>query len=137
VARQISRTVAKGGIEGLPVEQREALPELDMGVQEHRALFDEAMKDHPDVKDIEKYYQVQVIWDEAMAERSVSYLADRSPARKMVILAGQAHCHRSAIPARMKRRAPHLRIVSVRTRDGGPATEGDTTRSGYDFELLF
>jgi uncharacterized iron-regulated protein len=136
LARQVSRTVARGGIEALPPEQREALPDLDFAVPDHRRLFDEAMQSHPPVAEIEQYYQVQVIWDESMAERSVGYLADRSPARKMLILAGAQHCHRSGVPSRMKRRAPHLKIASLRVREGAPLAE-DSYRSGYDFELVF
>jgi uncharacterized iron-regulated protein len=137
VARQISRTVASGGIASLPETQRSVLPDLDLNVPEHRKLFDQAMVMHPNVKNPENYYQVQVIWDEAMAERSVAQLAGRAPARKMIILAGQQHCHRSAIPSRMMRRAPELRVVSVRVQDAGADNSGDDMRAGYDFELVF
>jgi uncharacterized iron-regulated protein len=136
VSRQTSRTVARGGIQDLPPDRATALPELDLGVAEHRALFDESMQGHPAVQNIDNYYQVQVIWDESMAERSVAFLANRSPARKMLILAGHQHCHRSAIPARMKRRAPSLRIASVRTRETGEKA-GEVGSGGYDFELVF
>lgn len=140
VARPISRTVARGGVDSLPPTQKAALPELDLSVKIHREIFDASMDAHPGVGNPEFYYQVQVIWDEMMAERSVAYLADKTPARKLLILAGQNHCHNSGIPNRMLRRAPSLRVASVRIRDTAQVDTSENEqrlRAGYDFELVF
>jgi uncharacterized iron-regulated protein len=140
LARPIARAVARGGVESLPPTQKAALPELDLGVKIHRELFDASMDSHPEIGNPDYYYQVMVIWDELMAERSVSYLADKTPARKLLLLAGQNHCHQSGIPSRMLRRAPQLSVVSVRVRDtsqSGASERDERLASGYDFELVF
>jgi uncharacterized iron-regulated protein len=51
----------------------------------------------------ERIYTVQVIWDETMAETSAKWLA-ANPGGHLVLLAGNGHCHDSAIINRMKRR---------------------------------
>jgi len=140
VARPISRSVARNGYESLPAPQKATLPELDLNVPVHREIFDASMDAHPGVGNPDFYYQVQVIWDEMMAERSVTYLADKTPARKLVILAGQNHCHQSGIPSRMLRRAPLLNVVSLRVRDTAETSTSEIEqrlRKGYDFELVF
>lgn len=68
----------------------------------------------------DRIYSVQVLWDETMAETAADWLA-RGPGRQIVILAGNGHCHDSAIVQRMKRRGV-ANVVSVRPvidREGG------------------
>jgi len=65
----------------------------------------------------ERMYTAQVLWDESMAESASAWLtAGRSAGarrRQIVILAGNGHCHESAIVRRMKRRGVRA-AVSVR-----------------------
>ena len=56
-------------------------------------------------------YTVQVIWDETMAEGAASWAAGAD--RAMVVLAGNGHCHESAIVRRVSRRGV-TPAVSVR-----------------------
>jgi uncharacterized iron-regulated protein len=51
----------------------------------------------------ERIYTVQVIWDETMADTSAKWLA-ANPGGHVVVLAGNGHCHDSAIVNRLKRR---------------------------------
>jgi hypothetical protein len=53
-----------------------------------------------------------VLWDETMAEMSAKWLAAH-PSGHLVILAGNGHCHDSAIVARLKRRGI-ADVVSLR-----------------------
>lgn len=57
----------------------------------------------PSMPTAERIYTVQVLWDETMAELSAKWLA-ANPDGKLVILAGNGHCHDSAIVGRLKRR---------------------------------
>jgi uncharacterized iron-regulated protein len=57
-------------------------------------------------------YTVQVIWDETMADTAAKYVSSHDGAR-MVILAGNGHCHDSAIVDRVKRRGVS-EVVSLR-----------------------
>jgi uncharacterized iron-regulated protein len=60
----------------------------------------------------DRMYSVQVLWDESMASGAATWLtADR--ARQVVILAGDGHCHDSAVVGRIKRRGIAT-AVSVR-----------------------
>lgn len=61
---------------------------------------------------IDTIYPVQVLWDETMAETAAKWL-QAGEGRKLIILAGNGHCHDSAIVGRMKRRGIEG-VVSVR-----------------------
>ena len=51
----------------------------------------------------DRVYTVQVIWDETMADTSAKWLA-ANPGGHLILLAGNGHCHDSAIINRLKRR---------------------------------
>jgi hypothetical protein len=51
----------------------------------------------------DRIYTVQVIWDESMADTSAKWLA-ANPGGHLILLAGNGHCHDSAIVGRIKRR---------------------------------
>lgn len=51
----------------------------------------------------ERIYAAQVLWDETMAEGAVRWLGE-GKRRQVVILAGNGHCHDSAVVGRIKRR---------------------------------
>ncbi len=63
----------------------------------------------------ERIYSAQVLWDESMAESASAWLKAGNGAgsrRQIIILAGNGHCHESAIVRRIERRGPGA--VSVR-----------------------
>lgn len=60
----------------------------------------------------ERIYTVQVIWDETMADGTATWLA-QTPSGHAVILAGNGHCHDTAIVNRLKRRGIKD-VISVR-----------------------
>jgi uncharacterized iron-regulated protein len=66
----------------------------------------------PEMPSAERIYTVQVIWDETMADTSAKWLA-ANPGGHLILLAGNGHCHDSAIIDRMKRRGV-ADAVSVR-----------------------
>jgi uncharacterized iron-regulated protein len=51
----------------------------------------------------DRIYTVQVIWDETMADTAAKWLA-ANPDARVVIIAGNGHCHDTAIVGRLKRR---------------------------------
>jgi hypothetical protein len=51
----------------------------------------------------DRIYTVQVVWDETMADTAARWLAGH-PGGHVILLAGNGHCHDSAIVNRMKRR---------------------------------
>lgn len=60
----------------------------------------------------DRIYTAQVLWDETMADLSAKWLK-ANPSGHLVILAGNGHCHDSAIVNRLKRRGV-ADVVSVR-----------------------
>jgi hypothetical protein len=62
----------------------------------------------------DRIYAAQVLWDESMAESASRWLTAGAGARRqIVILAGNGHCHESAIVRRIERRGVSA-AVSVR-----------------------
>ncbi|HEX3764793.1 MAG TPA: ChaN family lipoprotein [Kofleriaceae bacterium] len=59
--------------------------------------------DADEMPSADRVYTVQVIWDETMADTGARWLAAH-PGGHLILLAGNGHCHDSAIINRMKRR---------------------------------
>ena len=82
-----------------------------------RADPEEEKADADAVAAAERIYTAQVLWDESMAEGATAWLKAESGAgqarRQIVILAGNGHCHESAIVRRIERRGVSA-AVSVR-----------------------
>jgi uncharacterized iron-regulated protein len=143
-ATELTKQVAHHGIASLSPDQAAQLPELDLHDAKHRAWFDALMEDMggsqahahaahqqmgsdasagsdadggdddaADMPSADDIYAVQVIWDETMADTAAKWLGAH-PDGHMLILAGNGHCHDSAIVGRIKRRGI-ADVVSVRT----------------------
>jgi uncharacterized iron-regulated protein len=130
-AKELTKKVSHHGLDALTPDERAQIPELDLKVVAHRAWFDALMEDMggaghahhsappkdekeppkdappaeemPAMPSMDQIYTVQVIWDETMADTSAKWLAAH-PGGHLVILAGNGHCHDTAIIGRMKRR---------------------------------
>jgi uncharacterized iron-regulated protein len=117
--KELTKKVVHHGLESLAPDERAQLPaELDVNDKAHRAWFDGIMEDmggttvhgHEATADAasempsaDRVYLVQVIWDETMADTTAKWLNAHAGDRA-VILAGNGHCHDSAIVNRLKRR---------------------------------
>ncbi len=60
----------------------------------------------------DRVYAVQVLWDESMADGAVRWVK-ADPSRRALVIAGNGHCHDSAVVGRIKRRGV-AEVVSVR-----------------------
>ncbi|NPB09072.1 MAG: PDZ domain-containing protein [Thermodesulfobacteria bacterium] len=108
VRSEITDKVAKKGLEALSPEEKSTLPEIDRENAAYREFLRLVYESHPEnqkeIKDFETFYQAQLLWDETMAERIVSYL-NKHPDRQMVVIAGRAHvAYGYGIPSRVARR---------------------------------
>jgi uncharacterized iron-regulated protein len=72
----------------------------------------------------DRIYTVQVIWDETMADTSARWLA-ANPGGHVILLAGNGHCHDSAIINRMKRRGVADAISVRAVIDDGEGSVGE------------
>ena len=68
----------------------------------HGSPHDDA-EDTPAMPSAERIYTAQVLWDETMADGGATWLKANATGH-LVILAGNGHCHDSAIIGRLKRR---------------------------------
>jgi uncharacterized iron-regulated protein len=135
--RELTKKVSRQGLASLSAAEKAELPTLVLDDAKHRAWFDGVMaamggahghgkkgekgaeKDEAEAKAMaERIYSVQVLWDETMADVAARWLS-RGADRRLVILAGNGHCHDSAIVGRLRRRGVE-RVVSVRPILDGP-----------------
>ncbi len=109
VSREITDKISSQGVEGLTMEERSRLPELlDDSDPAYRARIKEAFDRHPNngERKFDRFLQVQMLWDEGMAEQVAEYLKNH-PGYKMVVLAGSGHLvYGQGIPKRVFRRLP-------------------------------
>jgi uncharacterized iron-regulated protein len=110
--RELVQAVSHKGVDGLSADEKAKLPPLVLDDAQHRAWFDKIMTDmgegHGDgASEMPKLnpdniYAAQVVWDESMAENARHWLG--AGGDTMVIIAGNGHCHDSAIIRRLVRR---------------------------------
>jgi uncharacterized iron-regulated protein len=104
----IVRKVARSGLSGLTAEERNQIAkEIDLGNEAHRAYVLDAFKfhGHPDLKQFERFYEAQCVWEETMAETISRHWA--SSGGKMVVFSGNGHIgYKFGIPERTLRRIP-------------------------------
>lgn len=109
IPREISTKVGRSGIDSLNAEERRWIPEqMDRSDENYRKRLKAIFERHPDTtsRKFERFYEVQLLWDEGMAERAARYLTE-NPGRQMVVLAGEGHlAYGAGIPERLVRRVP-------------------------------
>jgi uncharacterized iron-regulated protein len=94
VPRDWVRRVGRGGTGALTEDERLQVPEVDVSNRDHRAVFNALMGGHPPTgAQGENIYAAQVLWDVAMADSALKYLASRPTSARtvMVVLAGSGH----------------------------------------------
>ena len=90
----------------------------------------------PEMPSADRVYTVQVIWDETMADTSTRWLA-ANPGGHVIVLAGNGHCHDSAIVGRMKRRGIADAISLRPVIDDGEGSVGEAlARPINDFVVV-
>lgn len=129
--RELTKKVSHEGLDKMSPADKAKLPQLVLDDPQHRAWWKSIMGDmggahghsapseddeeqhapspHEDKVDAEaaamdeRIYAAQVLWDETMADGASKWLAGGAK-RHLVILAGNGHCHESAIVRRLERR---------------------------------
>jgi uncharacterized iron-regulated protein len=133
VAQEIVDKVSSQGLLGLTQEDRQQIPqEIDRSDTAYRQRLQEVFQHHPgsEQKDFERFLEVQLLWDETMAEQAAEYLAAH-PRRTLVVLAGNGHLlYGAGIPQRLQRR---IRVDSAIVLNG---SENGISPSIADYILL-
>lgn len=109
VDRETVKRVSAVGLEGLTESERAAIPAvIDDSDPVYRERLREVFLQHGKSigRDFDRFVQVQLLWDESMAQRVADYLTE-NPARQLVVLAGSGHLmYGSGIPQRVQRHNP-------------------------------
>lgn len=128
--KEITQQVGKAGIDSLSESDKARLPgEIDRENVTYRDRIKSIYDQHPHMKgrEFENFLDVQLLWDEGMAEQAADWL-QANPEGHMVILAGVGHLvYREGIPSRMMRRTPvsHAVILNANRADGLDSSMGD------------
>jgi uncharacterized iron-regulated protein len=118
VPRDWVRTVGRGGFEALDAEAKAQVPPLDLTNANHQKVFNALMGGHP--MGSPNVYAAQVLWDEAMADSAVKYMArtPKTDGTVFVVIAGNGHVmYGQGIGWRIAKRtgAEPLTVVTVST----------------------
>jgi uncharacterized iron-regulated protein len=135
---EITRKIGRTGLESLSEGELAELPELVLDDAEHRAfifgLFG-VLPEHAAEFGLENVYVAQTTWDEAMADSAARWLNDTGSGARIAILAGNAHCHESAIPRRLTRRT-QLAATSTAIVLQSELAAPDFSAEGYDVLIV-
>ena len=109
---EITRKVAKQGLESLTTDERKYIPpitEIDRSNAKYRESILASYQQHLgkvpiSSKTFDRFYTAQLLWDETMAERVANFV-NQQPDTRVVVLAGRAHIlYGYGIPDRVRRR---------------------------------
>ncbi len=144
VPSEITRQVARQGLESLTEEQKKFIPpfsEIRTDNSEYRQLireiYDTIHQNHGQSDNFENFFLAQVLWDETMAEVIANFHLE-NPDYQIIVLAGKGHIvYGYGIPSRVLRRISsqenkpfrHLSVLLSPV----PELEWDTNKPLADF----
>lgn len=132
--RELTEKVSRAGLAGLSSSERASLPpEIDKSDGAYRERLHSIFKEHPEVSadGFDRFQEVQLVWDETMAQQISEYLAGH-PDKSLIVLAGAGHIEfGSGIPNRVRRRIPGVDTAILL-----PADQTDADLRGADFLLV-
>lgn len=115
---EVTRKVARHGLSSLTDAEMEHIPpisEIDTRNRDYRAWIKTIFEQHlqhghgsspASEEGFENFFAAQVLWDETMADRIVTFLEQKS-GHKIVVLLGQGHViYDYGVPSRVDRRIP-------------------------------
>ena len=128
--KDVVKMVSKKGLIDLSDEEKKLLPEVDTSDFFHRVYIEKIIKGHIDRSaDIERYNNVQSLWEEYMAQTIVNYLSSwEGKDKKILVFTGNGHIfYDFGIPKRVFRRTflPYYTICTIEVSDGKPDTDLD------------
>jgi uncharacterized iron-regulated protein len=128
---EITQQVGREGIESLPETLKQRLPdEIDRDNERYRQRLQSVFDAHPhkEQRRFENFLDVQLLWDEGMAQRAAQWM-QRNPESHLVILAGGGHLmYGDGIPERLSRRIDASQAIILNVNE---AAELDQTMADY------
>jgi len=117
---EITRKVARQGLESLTPEEKKAIPplsEIRTDNPQYRQMLLKIFEQHQHggqgkSKGFDHFFLAQVLWDETMAETIANFLKTH-PDYQVIVLAGRGHIvYGYGIPSRVQRRFGTEKIIS-------------------------
>lgn len=123
--KEVVKMVSEKGLESLTEEEKAQLPEIDTTGFFHRIYLQEVIGGHMHGKEnLEKYNNVQCLWEEYMAQSIVDYLSSwEGKGKKILVFVGNGHIiYDFGIPAMVFRRTllPYYTIYPTVFNGGMP-----------------
>lgn len=126
--KELVRMVSKKGLKDLTEEEKKLLPEIDTSDFFHRVYLERAVREHVDHSaGLERYNDVQCLWEEYMAQTITNYLSSwEGRDKKMLVFAGNGHIvYDFGIPKRVLRRnfLPYYTIYPAEFQGNKPTAD--------------
>ncbi len=114
---EISRKVGQVGLAGLSATDKAQIPaEIDRSDATYRHRLKQVYRQHgrkDGGEGFKRFWEVQLLWDETMAETAANYLKQH-PNHPLVVLAGRGHlAYGAGIPRRLTRRRPVTTAIVI------------------------
>ncbi|MBD1845569.1 ChaN family lipoprotein [Cyanobacteria bacterium FACHB-63] len=116
---EVTRKVARQGLESLTAEEKRYIPPIDeirLEPERYRDRLQKIFAAHAgkgSSRWFNSFFQAQVLWDETMADAIVQFL-NKNPDRQIIVLAGQGHIiYGDGIPSRVARRIPQIKQSTI------------------------
>jgi uncharacterized iron-regulated protein len=139
VPREIIEKVAREGYGSLTEAERKKLPPgitctLD---ESYRSFIQKAFTEHAHSSGVtvDHFCEAQMVWDSAMATYALDYL-DKNPDKKMVILAGEVHAWKLAIPRQIAAMRPDVTVSVILATPDGKMGQGKLTAADADYLVM-
>lgn len=129
--KEVVKMVSKKGLKALSEEEKKQLPEIDTTDFFHRVYLERAVREHmvDRLADLERYNDVQCLWEEYMAQTIADYLSSwEGKDKTFLIFAGNGHIiYDFGIPKRVFRRTflPYYTLYPAEFHGSKPTTEQD------------
>ena len=110
---ELTRQIAKKGLDSLTVEQRAQLPPVIHPASKayHKKLSKVFLQHSQDKKLLENFMMVQRVWDETMA-LNIAKFSKKHPNHKLLVFAGRGHMSEAAgIPADLARSSTEKTMI--------------------------
>ncbi len=108
-SKEVQKEVSRGGLDNVSADSKATLPEIGEADPYQRAAMKAVYGSHlPTEGMFESFFQVQMLWEETMAERIVGYLkSPRGEGKKIVTITGGWHVRYGfGLPKKVVRRLP-------------------------------
>ncbi len=129
VRKELQKKVSRKGLSGLSNAESVELPSIDTTDPYHRLYLQKIFRGHTDMSgDFEKFYEVQCVWEDVMADSISKYLSspEGKDKKKFLAFMGDSHIvYHFGVPKRVFRRThlPYYTVYAYQLMDTEPDEE--------------